>query len=369
MRIAQVSPLYESVPPRLYGGTERIVSFLTEELVRQGHDVTLFASGDSITRAELVACSPASLRLDPNCVDSLAMHFVMIERVFKNAHKFDIIHFHIDYLHFPLSARLGEPHLTTLHGRLDIPELGPLYIEYPDAPVVSISNSQRKPLPHANWQGTVYHGLPDDLFTFSEERGKYLAFLGRCSPEKRADRAIEIARRAGMKLKIAAKVDKVDQDYFNSIIKPMLSDPRVEFIGEIGESEKQELLSNAYGLLFPIDWPEPFGLVMIEAMACGTPVIAFRGGSVTEVMEEAVTGFIVDSVEEAAQAVEKLATLDRRRCREVFDSRFTARRMASDYLDIYQRIIEKDISPEIDIPAGSRAAAARTASGSASFAD
>ncbi|HWP42214.1 MAG TPA: glycosyltransferase family 4 protein, partial [Blastocatellia bacterium] len=235
MKIAQVSPLFESVPPKLYGGTERIVSFLTEELVRQGHEVTLFASGDSITRAELVACSPMSLRLDESCVDTLASHFVMLERVFKSAHLFDIIHFHIDYLHFPLSARLGEPHVTTLHGRLDIPELGPLYSEFPYMPVVSISNSQRKPLAWANWQGTVYHGLPPDLFTCCEKPGDYLAFLGRCSPEKRVDRAIEIARRAGMKLKIAAKVDKVDQDYFHQVIKPLLGEPQVEFIGEIGE--------------------------------------------------------------------------------------------------------------------------------------
>ncbi|HET9530343.1 MAG TPA: glycosyltransferase family 4 protein [Blastocatellia bacterium] len=369
MRIAQVSPLYESVPPKMYGGTERIVSFLTEELVRQGHEVTLFASGDSVTGAELVACSPKSLRLDSGCIDYLAPHFVMLERAFESAHRFDIIHFHIDYLHFPLSSRLGESQVTTLHGRLDIPQLVPLYKRYPDMPVVSISNSQRAPLSWINWQGTVYHGLPDGLLTCSEKPGDYLAFLGRCSPEKRLDLAIEIARRVRMKLKVAAKVDKVDQDYFNEVLKPLIKDPCVEFIGEISEREKQEFLGNAYGLLFPIDWPEPFGLVMIEAMACGTPVIAFRRGSVPEVMEDGVTGFVVDNVEEAASAVEKLSTLDRRRCRAVFDRRFTARRMTDDYLAIYRQIIERNVTPELDMPAGSRAAIAKVASAATSYAD
>ncbi len=338
MRIAQVAPLFESVPPKLYGGTERVVSYLTEELVRQGHDVTLFASGDSITKAELVACSPRALRLDEECVDPLAHHMVMLDKVFKVAHCFDIIHFHIDYLHFPLSRRSGAPNVTTLHGRLDLPDLVPLYQEFPQARVVSISDSQREPLPDANWQGTVYHGLPEDLYKFREEEGSYLAFLGRVSREKRVDRAIEIAKKTGMTLKIAAKVDKADEAYFKEEIEPLLNDPLIELIGEIGEEDKDEFLGNAYALLFPIDWPEPFGLVMTEAMACGTPVIAFPGGSVPEVIEDGVNGFICESVEEAVAAVERIPTLSRRKCRDVFEERFSATRMAKDYLAIYERI-------------------------------
>lgn len=341
MRIAQVSPLYESVPPKYYGGTERVVSYLTEELVRQGHDVTLFASGDSLTKAHLVAPCRRSLRLDKHCIDQLAHHILMLEMVFKEPDRFDIIHFHIDYLHFPISRRYRTPHLTTLHGRLDIPDLVPLYKEFREVPVVSISNAQREPLYWLNWQGTVYHGLPEDLYTFREEPGKYLAFLGRISPEKRVDRAIEIAKRIGMPIKIAAKVDNVDKDYFEDVVEPLLRNPLVEYVGEIGEGEKDEFLGNAYALLFPIDWPEPFGLVMIEAMACGTPVIAYHRGSVPEVMEEGVTGFIVQGLEEAIEAVRRVSTLSRKRCREVFEKRFSASRMARDYLTIYQRLLER----------------------------
>lgn len=340
MKIAQVAPLFESVPPKYYGGTERVVSYLTEELVRQGHEVTLFASGDSVTKAHLVAPCRRSLRLDKNCVDQLAHHILMLEMVFKQAHRFDIIHFHIDYLHFPLSRRHNIPHVTTLHGRLDIPDLVPLYREFGEMPVVSISNSQREPLPWLNWRGTVYHGLPEDLYTFREEHGKYLAFLGRIAPEKRVDRAIEIAKRTGIPLKIAAKVDKVDKEYFETVVQPLLRDPLIEYLGEIGDGEKNEFLGNAYALLFPIDWPEPFGLVMIEAMACGTPVIAYRRGSVPEVLEEGVTGFIVQGLEDAVEAVYKVRNINRRRCREVFEERFSATRMTRDYLNIYKQLLE-----------------------------
>lgn len=334
-----MSPLYESVPPRYYGGTERVVSYLTEELVRQGHDVTLFASGDSLTEASLIPCSERSLRLDKNCVDPLAHHLVMLSRVFEEAPVFDIIHFHIDYLHFPFSRRLGAPHITTLHGRLDLPDLKPVYRKFNHVPVVSISDSQRAPLPFANWEATVYHGLPEDLYKLQEQTGDYFAFLGRISPEKRVDRAVEIARRLGVKLRIAAKIDKSDLEYYQTIIKPLLKDPIVEFIGEIGEAEKNELLGNARALLFPVDWPEPFGLVMIEAMACGTPVVAFRNGSVEEVIDDGVTGFIVDSMDEAVRAAQRVETLDRRLCRQVFEERFSVSRMASDYVSIYQSLI------------------------------
>ncbi len=340
MRIAQVAPLYESVPPKYYGGTERVVSYLTEELVRQGHEVTLFASGDSVTKAHLVAPCRRSLRLDRNCIDQLAHHLLLLELVFKNTRYFDIIHFHIDYLHFPLTRRQKTPTLTTLHGRLDIPDLIPLYKEFKDIPVVSISNAQREPLPWINWQGTVYHGLPEALYTFRETPGKYLAFLGRISPEKRVDRAIEIAKRVGMELKIAAKVDKIDQAYFEAVVEPLLKDPLIEYVGEIGEGEKNAFLGNAYALLFPIDWPEPFGLVMIEAMACGTPVIAYRRGSVPEVMVEGVTGFTVTTLEDAVNAVERVSRINRKQCRQVFAERFSASRMAQDYLAIYQQLLE-----------------------------
>jgi len=341
MRIGQVAPLYESVPPKYYGGTERVVSYLTEELVRQGHEVTLFASGDSETEAHLVAACPSSLRLDKHCQNQMAHHFVMLERLFHHAAEFDIIHFHIDYLHFPLSRRELITQVTTLHGRLDIPDLVPLYQEFQDMPLISISNGQREPLPWANWQATVYHGLPVGMYRFREKPGNYLAFLGRISPEKRVDRAIEIAKRAGMPLKIAAKVDPVDSDYFDSVITPLLSNSLVEFVGEISDGEKDEFLGNAYALLFPIDWPEPFGLVMIEAMACGTPIIAYRGGAVPEVMEHGHTGFIVHGMEDAVEAVQRVAQLSRKRCREVFERRFTATRMAHDYVQQFERLIAR----------------------------
>jgi glycosyltransferase involved in cell wall biosynthesis len=341
LRIAQVSPLYESVPPSMYGGTERVVSYLTEELVRQGHDVTLYASGDSITEARLIACSPRALRLDEHCIDQLAHHILMLERVFKDAGNFDIIHFHIDYLHFPLSRRIGMPQVTTLHGRLDIPDLVPMYREFREMPVVSISNSQREPLPWLNWQETVYHGLPLELYTAREEPGKYLAFVGRISPEKGVDRAIEIAKRTGMELKIAAKVDKADRDYFEEKIEPLLDHPLVDYLGEVSDREKNDLLGNAYAFLFPIDWPEPFGLAMIEAMACGTPVITYPCGSVPEVIDHGDTGFICSSIEEAVRAVEQVATLSRARCRQVFEERFSAPRMASDYVELYEQMIDE----------------------------
>ena len=341
LRIAQVAPLYESVPPTHYGGTERIVSYLTEELVAQGHDVTLFASGDSRTKATLVAACPRSLRLDPACVDQLAHHVLMLERVMQRADEFDIVHFHIDYLHFPLSRRQRLTQVTTLHGRLDIPDLVPLYNEFREMPLVSISNAQRAPLPWVNWQDTVYHGLPVDRYRFRPETGQYLACLGRISPEKGIDRAIEIAKQVAIPLKIAAKVDRADRDYFAQVIEPLLDHPLVEYLGEIGDDRKDEFLGNAYALLFPIDWPEPFGIVMIEAMACGTPVIAYSSGSVPEVMEQGRTGFIVDQLEDAVQAVRRVPLLSRARCREIFEERFTAARMARDYLDVYTRLIAR----------------------------
>ena len=339
MRIAQVSPLYESVPPKYYGGTERVVSYLTEELVRQGHEVTLFASGDSVTSARLVAPCDRSLRLDKSCQDCMAHHILMVEQVFKDADRFDIAHFHIDYIHFPTVRRFKIPHVSTLHGRLDIPDLVGLYREFREMPLVSISQNQRKPLPWVNWQETVYHGLPEDLYALREEQGKYLAFLGRISPEKRLDRAIRIARRAGIELKIAAKVDPVNLDYFNDVVKPLLGDPLVEYIGEIGEGEKEDFLGNAYALLFPIDWPEPFGLVMIEAMACGTPVIAYSAGSVPEIIDDGVTGFLVSGIDEAVAAIERVPLLSRKRCRQVFEERFSVTRQANDYLKLYRRLV------------------------------
>ena len=338
MRIAQVAPLYESVPPRQYGGTERVVSYLTEELVRQGHEVTLFASGDSVTQARLIPGSPKSLRTDPNCVDPFACHFGMLEQVYQRAMHFDVVHFHIDYLHFPVSSRKRFPHLTTLHGRLDIPGLASLYQHFAHEPVVSISDAQRKPLSQANWTGTVYHGLPEEIYRCYPEPGKYLAFIGRISPEKRADRAVEIAQRVGLPLKIAAKVDRADREYFYEQIEPLLDHPLVEFVGEIGEREKNAFLGNAYALLFPIDWPEPFGLVMIEALACGLPVIAWRCGSVPEVIDDGVTGFVVDTIADAVKAVERIPELSRTRCREVFETRFSDHRMSHDYLRIYRHL-------------------------------
>ncbi|NDY41352.1 glycosyltransferase family 4 protein [Dissulfurirhabdus thermomarina] len=338
MKIAQVAPLFESVPPRLYGGTERVVSYLTEELVRLGHEVTLYASGDSRTSARLVPLCREALRLDPGCRDPLARHVCLLERVFQDMPGYDCVHFHVDYLHFPYLRRHPHPHVTTLHGRLDLPELADLYREFREMPVCAISESQKRPIPWANWVGTVHHGLPLDLHRFRPGSGRYLAFLGRISPEKRVDRAIEIAVRAGLELKIAAKVDKADEVYFRERIQPLLRHPLVDFVGEIGEDRKGEFLGDALALLFPIDWPEPFGLVMIEAMACGTPVVAYRCGSVPEVVEDGVTGFIVDGVDQAVAAVERVGRLDRRRIRRVFEERFSARRMAMDYVKIYESL-------------------------------
>jgi glycosyltransferase involved in cell wall biosynthesis len=342
MKIAEVAPLYESVPPKYYGGTERVVSYLTEELTQQGHEVTLFASGDSETNAQLVPACRRALRLDQDCQNQMAHHFVMLERVFQRAAEFDIIHFHVDYLHFPLSRREPISQVTTLHGRLDIPDLVPLYQEFRDMPVISISNGQREPLPWANWQATVYHGLPPDLYQFRPDPGHYLAFLGRISPEKRVDRAIHIAKRIGMPLKIAAKIDRVDKDYFDSTIRPLLRDSLVEFVGEISDVEKNEFLGNAYALVFPIDWPEPFGLVVIEAMACGTPVVAYRGGAVPELVHQGETGFIVENVEDAVEAVQRVAELSRKRCRQAFEGRFTVARMAHDYLQQFERLVARN---------------------------
>jgi glycosyltransferase involved in cell wall biosynthesis len=341
MRIAQVAPLTESVPPRLYGGTERVVAFLTDELVRQGHDVTLFASGDSRTLAQLVPIWPEALRLGGTCRDALIPHVLMVEEIARRSREFDVIHFHLAALHLPSARRLPVPHLTTLHGRLDLPELGPLYAEFADLPTVSISDAQREPLDHASWIGTVYHGLPTDLFHCHPEPGEYLAFLGRIAPEKRVDRAIAIATACGQPLRIAAKVDPADREYFERDIKPLLDHPLVEFIGEIDEQQKDEFLGRAAALLFPIDWPEPFGLVMIEAMACGVPVIAFRGGSVPEVIDCGVTGFIVDTIEEAVQAVQAVDRISREQCRAVFEQRFSVARMATDYVQLYETLIAR----------------------------
>lgn len=342
MRIAQVAPLYESVPPKLYGGTERVVSYLTDEIVRQGHDVTLFASADSVTNANLRPMCERALRLEgKKIIDPIAHHIRMIEMVTQDAASFDVIHFHIDYLHFPVTRRQQFASLTTLHGRLDIPDLVPLYREFADMNVVSISNAQRTPLPWVNWAGTVYHGLPEDLYTLHPEPGKYLAFLGRISPEKRLDRAIEIAVRAGVPLRIAAKVDPVDDEYFDCRIRPLLDHPLVEYLGEIGERDKDDFLGGAYAVLFPIDWPEPFGLVMIEAMASGTPVIAYGKGSVPEIVNDGLTGFIVNDIDGAVKAVDRVSAFSRTTCRQVFERRFSATRMAGDYVKIYRRLIAR----------------------------
>jgi glycosyltransferase involved in cell wall biosynthesis len=339
MRIAQIAPLFERVPPRLYGGTERVVSYLTEELVRQGHDVTLFASGDSKTAAKLVPCCELALRLNPTARDPLPYHVIMLEQVRKRAHEFDILHFHIKFIHAPLVHEVADRAVTTLHGRLDLPHLASFYGIFPQLPLVAISNNQRNYVGNVNWVGTVHHGLPRQLLPFAPRAsGSYLAFLGRISPEKRPDRAIEIAARSGMPLKIAAKVDRTDQSYWEEMIRPMVEAySNVEFLGEIGEAEKASFLGRAAALLFPIDWPEPFGLVMIEAMACGTPVIAFRCGSVVEVLEDGTSGFIVDTIEEAVRAVRRIARLSRAAVRAQFERRFTVERMAHDYLEIYHR--------------------------------
>jgi glycosyltransferase involved in cell wall biosynthesis len=338
MKIAQVAPLTEAVPPKFYGGTERVVAYLTDALVELGHEVTLFASGDSLTKAKLHPCWPQALRLDPNVKDYFAPIFMELEMVARRAHEFDVIHAHLDYFGYPLLRRLGVPSVTTLHGRLDMPELQPLYGLYGDMPVVSISDSQRAPLPQANYVATILHGLPQDLLQKGPGTGGYLAFLGRISPEKAPDAAIRIAAKAGMKIKMAAKVDKVDEEYYKSTVEPLLPQGDIEFIGEIGEHQKSDFLGNAAALVFPIAWREPFGLVMIEAMACGTPVIAFNNGSVPEVLEDGLTGFIVENEEQAIAAVAKIGTLDRDRIRAEFDRRFTSHHMAQNYLKLYSRL-------------------------------
>jgi len=341
LRIAQVAPLVESVPPRLYGGTERVVAYLTDELVRQGHQVTLFATGDSITSARLVAAWPAALRFSGSGFDDLAPHIMMLEELASRADEFDVVHFHLAHLHFPMVQRLDAVHLTTLHGRLDIPELVPLYEMFSDMPLVSISDAQRIPLPRAGWIGTVHHGLPRALLDFHPEPGSYLAFLGRISPEKRVDRAIAIAIACEQRLRIAAKVDRADRAYFEREIRSLLDHPLIEFTGEIADAQKEEFLGHASALLFPIDWPEPFGMVMIEALACGVPVVAFRHGSVPEVIDDGVTGFIVESLEDAIAATRRVPTLDRRRCRAAFERRFDVGRMAADYLRLYEELVAR----------------------------
>jgi glycosyltransferase involved in cell wall biosynthesis len=344
MKIAQVAPLMESIPPKFYGGTERVVSYLTEELVRQGHEVTLFASGDSKTAASLHATVPAALRLNPAVKDPLAYQVLQLEEVRKCAREFDVVHFHSEYLHFPLVRELGLTNaVTTMHGRLDLPDYRALFTAFCDAPLVSISASQRAPLPECHWVGTVHHGLPASVCRFNPApRGDYLAFIGRISPEKRADRAIEIARRAGIRLKIAAKIDSVDRAYFEREIAGLIDPTYVEFVGEVGENEKEDFLGNARALLVPIDWPEPFGLVMIEAMSCGTPCVAWRAGSVPEIISEGRNGFIVDSLDDAVAAVHHAAQLDRTGVRACFDKAFTAERMTRDYLEIYRALIARD---------------------------
>ena len=340
MKIAQVAPLIESVPPRLYGGTERIVSYLTEELVRLGHEVTLFASGDLITGAELAPCCTRGLRLDPTVRDIIPHFMLMIDKVRERAEQFDILHFHLDLFHFPLFRSLAARTLTTLHGRQDLSDLKPFYSRFDEMPLISISNDQRKPLPHANFVATIHHGIPAALHQPSFAHGGYLAFLGRISSEKRPDRAIRIARAAGIPLKIAAKVDKGDEDYFRNDILPLIEGPGVEFVGEINEREKTKFLGEAAALLFPVDWPEPFGLVMIEAMACGTPVLAFRCGSVPEVIEDGLTGKVVNSEVEAIAALPEILSYDRRAVRRRFEERFTAARMAKDYVGSYRRLLK-----------------------------
>ena len=346
LRIAQVAPLHESVPPRRYGGTERVVSYLTEQLVRMGHDVTLFASGDSQTRARLVPGCERNLR-GGGCCDTLPAHLAMLDEVARRARAFDVIHFHVDYLHFPITARENYQHVSTIHGRLDLADVVPIYRRFSDMPLVSISNAQRAPLPFAYWHSTVYHGLPEHLYNLAPARGGYLAFLGRISPEKRLDRAIEIAQRAGYPLRVAAKIDRADRDYFHDRIEPLMKQPHVEFLGEIDDADKQAFLGGALALLMPVDWPEPFGLVMIEAMACGTPVVAFRRGSIPEVIDEGVTGFVCDDLDSAVRAVDRSTQLSRERCRARFDQRFSAARMARDYVAAYEQLLEQtDAAPE-----------------------
>ena len=355
MKIAQIAPLMESVPPRLYGGSERIVSYVTDELVRQGHDVTLFASGDSVSSANLVRCVPIALRLDANVKDPIPYYMLMLDRVREMADEFDILHFHIDQFHFPLFRPIAQRTVTTLHGRQDLHDLKPLYVGFSDMPLVSISNSQRKPIVNANFAATVYHGLPaQTLKPNYKPSGDYFAFLGRISPEKRPDRAIRIAQALGLRIKIAAKIDKVDEAYFREHIASLFNLPGVEYIGEIDERSKSEFLGEASALLFPIDWPEPFGLSMIEAMACGTPVLAFRCGSVPEIIDPGVTGLIVDSMDEAIRVMPQVLALDRRAVRQKFEQRFSASRMAKDYVQVYRSLIKQQALPERDAPVSRR---------------
>ncbi|MGE0469054.1 MAG: glycosyltransferase family 4 protein [Nitrospira sp.] len=342
MRIAQVAPLWESVPPKLYGGTERIVSYITEELVALGHDVTLFASGDSETAARLEAICPQALRLNTGLFNRDAPLMMLQERGLGSATDFDIIHSHLDFNGFPLARRNPVPVVTTLHGRLDLPELEPVYREFSEMPLVSISDSQRRPLPWASWAGTVYHGLPRNLYTFHPQSQGYLAFVGRTAPEKRPDHAIEIAKRAGLPLRIAAKVDRADRTYFEAEIEPLLDHPLIEFVGEISDGEKDEFIGNAMAVVCPYDWPEPFGLVLIEAFACGTPVLAYRRGSIPEIVDHGVTGFICETVDEMVDAVGQVSLIDRKQCRATFDERFTADRMARDYVALYERLLLED---------------------------
>jgi len=349
MRIAQIAPLTESIPPKLYGGTERVVSWLTEELIALGHEVTLFASGDSTTSAELDAIWPTALRFDPAIRDANALHMAMLERVCQRAPEFDFLHFHLDYYPFSLFARQPVPSVTTLHGRLDLNEHQTVFRTFPHAPVISISDAQRKPVPYAGWVRTVHHGLPAQLLQPKPTKPGYLAFLGRICPEKAPDIAISIARHCGLPLKIAAKVDKVDVEYYETRIKPLLGAPGIDFIGEIGDAEKSDFLSGAIALMVPISWPEPFGLVMIEAAACGTPVIAYDAGSVSEIVEDGVTGFIVSDENSAIKALEKIPTLDRRRIRQRFEERFTSRRMAQDYLAVYAALMERSDTPRLRV--------------------
>lgn len=342
MRIAQVAPLWESVPPKLYGGTERIVSYVTEELVRLGHDVTLFASGDSQTAARLDPVCPQALRLNVGIFNRDAPMIMLQERSLGSAGDFDVIHSHLDFLGFPLARRNSVPVVTTLHGRLDLPELEPVFREYSEMPLVSISDAQRRPLSWANWRATVHHGLPRDLYTFHPQSEGYLAFLGRISPEKRPDHAVELAKRTGLPLRIAAKVDPADLQYYRAEIEPLLDHPLIEFLGEISDGEKNEFVGNALALVCPYDWPEPFGLVLIEALACGTPVLAYRRGSIPEIINDGVTGFICENLTEMAEAVGRLSIIDRRRCRSAFDERFTADRMARDYVALYERMVREE---------------------------
>jgi glycosyltransferase involved in cell wall biosynthesis len=340
MRIAQVSPLWESVPPKLYGGTERIVSYITEELVAMGHDVTLFASGDSETSAKLEAICPQALRLNTGIFNRDAPLIMQQERALGVSGNFDIVHSHLDFLGFPVARRNAVPMVTTLHGRLDLSELEPVFREFIEMPLVSISNSQRRPLPWANWAGTIHHGLPRNLYSFHPKSDGYLAFLGRISPEKRPDQAIEIAKRSGLPLKMAAKVDPADRVYFEAAVEPLLNHPLIEFVGEISDAEKNDFVGNAMALVCPYDWPEPFGLVLIEALACGTPVLAYRRGSIPEIIDHGVTGFVCETVDEMVAAVGQVPLIERRRCRAAFDERFTADRMARDYVALYERILE-----------------------------